>query len=257
MSGFGQNRTAGVGGSDAGRIMSGEWMELWEEKTGRRELPDLSGVLQVQIGIATEDLNLRWFERQTGIEVLCAGCEGLVHSEHKFMRGNLDGWVPGGILECKHTSAFAKDEEIVNRYYPQVQHYLAVTDMSLGYLSVIYGNHRWEFFELEADEEYQARLIEREAEFWWHVETDKQPENPTEEIISIALDDMREVSMEGNNKWAALADDWINTRSAAAAFTRTSKELKSLVEQDVKLAMGHGIKATRSRAGAITIKEMV
>ena len=107
------------------------------------------------------------------------------------------------------------------------------------------------------DEEYRARLSEREAKFWWHVETDTPPENPCEEIVEIALDDMREVSMEGNNEWAALADDWINTRSAAAAFTRTSKELKTLVGQDVKLAIGHGIKATRSRAGAITIKEMV
>jgi predicted phage-related endonuclease len=115
-------RSKGIGGSDAGRIMAGDWVELWEEKTGRREPEDLSDLLQVRIGIATENLNLTWFERRTGIEVLCAGCKGLVHREHKFMRGNLDGWVPGGIIEAKHTSAFAKDEEIVSRYYPQISY---------------------------------------------------------------------------------------------------------------------------------------
>jgi len=250
-------RTAGIGGSDAGRIMSGDWMELWEEKTGRREPEDLSDVLQVQIGIATEDLNLRWFERRTGIEVLCAGCEGLVHREHKFMRGNLDGWVPGGIIEAKHTSAFAKDEEIVSRYYPQVQHYLAVADICLGYLSVIFGNHRWEFFELEFDEAYQDLLIAREEEFWSYVQSDTPPVSPTNEMIAIALDDMREVSMEGNNEWGALADDWLACREPAKHFDAANKGLKELVEPDVKLAVGYGVKVARSKAGALTVREAV
>jgi len=250
-------RSSGVGGSDAGRVMTGDWFALWEEKTGRREPEDLTDVLQVQIGIVTESLNLWWFERRTGIEVFCTGCEDLVHPDHPFMRANLDAWVPGGILECKHTSAFAKDEEIVARYFPQVQHYLAVTDTSLGYLSVIFGNHRWAFFELEADEAYQAELIAREARFWWHVETDTPPENPEEEVLSISLDDMREVSMEGNNEWGALADDWLTCREPAKRFDAANKGLKHLVEPDVKLAVGYGVKVARSKAGALTVRELV
>ncbi|MDH3235721.1 MAG: endonuclease, partial [Alphaproteobacteria bacterium] len=54
-------RSSGVGGSDAGRVMTGDWFALWEEKTGRREPEDLTDVLQVQIGIVTESLNLWWF----------------------------------------------------------------------------------------------------------------------------------------------------------------------------------------------------
>ncbi|HUT49972.1 MAG TPA: YqaJ viral recombinase family protein [Alphaproteobacteria bacterium] len=247
----------GIGGSDAGRVMAGDWFSLWEEKTGRREPEDLTDVLQVQIGIVTEPLNLWWFERRTGIEVFCTGCEDLVHPDHAFMRANLDAWVPGGILECKHTSAFAKDEEIVARYFPQVQHYLAVTDTSLGYLSVIFGNHRWAFFELEADEAYRAELIAREAKFWWHVETDTSPKNPAQEILAIALDDMREVSMEGNNEWGALADDWLTCREPAKHFDAANKGLKELVEPDVKLAVGYGVKVARSKAGALTVRELV
>ena len=225
------------------------------KKTGRREPEDLTDVLQVQIGIATEPVNRWWFERRTGIEVFSSGCEDLVHGEYDFMRANLDGWVPGGIIECKHVSAFAKDEEIVSRYYPQVQHYLAVTETSLGYLSVFFGNHKWTFFELEADAAYQSQLIDHEAMFWWHVENDTPPLNPAKEVVEIALDDMCEVSMEGNNRWAALADDWLACREPAKRFDAANKGLKALIEPDVKLATGHGVKVSRSKAGALTVRE--
>lgn len=249
------NRHQGIGGSDASRVMSGDWLTLWEEKTGRREPEDLSDVLQVQIGIVTEELNRRWFARRTGIEVIDSGCSGLVHSDYPFMRGNLDGWVPGGILECKHVSAFAKDDEIVARYYPQVQHYLAVTDTAVAYLSVIFGNHKWAFFELESDEPYQDQLIAHEAAFWSHVERDIAPEEPDARTVAVAFDDLREVSMEGNNHWAHHAGDWLASREAARTFDGATKALKGLMDADVKLAVGHGVKVSRSRSGALSVRE--
>ena len=51
-----------IGGSDAVRIMEGDWHTLWKEKTGRQEPEDLSWVLPVQIGILTEKKNKEWFE---------------------------------------------------------------------------------------------------------------------------------------------------------------------------------------------------
>ncbi len=73
-------------------------------------------------------------------------------------------------------------------------------------------------------------------------------------MVAIALDDMREVSMKGNNRWAAHADDWLSCKEAAALFANATKGLKGLVEQDVKLAFGHGIKVSRSKAGALTVR---
>ena len=58
------NRKGFIGGSDAVKIMRGEWLELWKIKTGRIEPDNLDHVLPVQIGILTEDLNLSWFERE-------------------------------------------------------------------------------------------------------------------------------------------------------------------------------------------------
>ena len=52
-----KDRRKSLGGSDANRIMRGDWHSLWLEKTGRKEPEDLSWVLPVLIGIATEDLH--------------------------------------------------------------------------------------------------------------------------------------------------------------------------------------------------------
>jgi predicted phage-related endonuclease len=58
-----------IGGSDA-RIIMGQderaLIRLWKEKRGEVGPEDLSGNLIVQLGLATEDLNRTWYERNTG-----------------------------------------------------------------------------------------------------------------------------------------------------------------------------------------------
>jgi len=58
-----------IGGSDA-RIVMGDdeasLVRLWREKRGEIEPEDLSGNLVVQLGMATEELNRRWYEANTG-----------------------------------------------------------------------------------------------------------------------------------------------------------------------------------------------
>ena len=58
------NRQGFIGGSDCVKIMQGEWQELWEIKTDRREPDDLSDNIAVQLGTFTEDFNLQWYEKQ-------------------------------------------------------------------------------------------------------------------------------------------------------------------------------------------------
>ncbi len=58
-----------IGGSDARIIMGDDesaLLRLWREKRGEVEPQDLSGNLIVQLGRATEDLNRRWYEANTG-----------------------------------------------------------------------------------------------------------------------------------------------------------------------------------------------
>src|ERR1700676_1255149 len=58
-----------IGGSDARIIMGKDEKalhRLWREKRGEVAALDLSGVLIVQLGLATEDLNRRWYELNSG-----------------------------------------------------------------------------------------------------------------------------------------------------------------------------------------------
>ena len=248
-------RAKGIGGSDANIIMKGEWQKLWEVKTGRSEPENLDGILAVQMGTYTEPFNVEWYSRQTGIAVSQANTDHLVHPEHTFMRANLDGKIPGGILECKHVSAYAKPEEIQQRYYPQLQHCMVVTDTSLAHLSVFYGNNKWEFYVIQRDPEYIEDLIKREKEFWSYVKTDTEPPNTDPVVVNFSQDEMREVDMTGNNAWASLTADWLENKLANKKFTTAASELKKLVEADVKKASGHGLSINRSKNGALTIRE--
>ena len=58
-----------IGGSDARVIMGDDeaaLLRLWREKRGELEPEDLSGNLVVQLGLATEELNRRWYQTNTG-----------------------------------------------------------------------------------------------------------------------------------------------------------------------------------------------
>ena len=81
------DRNIYFGGSDAGPIMRGEWLRVWNEKTGRAEREDLSKVFRVQLGIYTESFNIAWFRQSTGIEVQT----GQPFKMMDFRGGTVDG----------------------------------------------------------------------------------------------------------------------------------------------------------------------
>src|SRR5829696_6176962 len=63
------DRRSYLGGSDARTVLGKDeaaLLRLWHEKRGEIEPEDLSGNLVVQFGCATEELNRRWFMRETG-----------------------------------------------------------------------------------------------------------------------------------------------------------------------------------------------
>ena len=65
-------RVSYIGGSDARIILGGDeaaLVRLWRQKRGETEPEDLSTNLSVQLGVVTEDLNRRWFERESGRQV--------------------------------------------------------------------------------------------------------------------------------------------------------------------------------------------
>lgn len=253
-------RVMSIGGSDANIIMAGDdaaLLSLWEQKTGRRQPDDLSDVLPVVMGSFTEPLNAAWFEKQTGLRIIARG-DALAHPEDAWRTATLDGGIEAdadiydAIWEAKHVGAFWKDDQILAKYQPQLHHNMAVAGVQKAHLSVFKGNADWLHFEVSYDPDYGAAVRKAEWQFWMAVQADEPPVAYPAPPPPPA-DAMREVDFTGSNEWAALAADWLANQPAAKAFEKCAKELKALVEPDVKLATGHGIKISRSKSGALSI----
>jgi hypothetical protein len=151
------------------------------------------------------------------------------------------------VFEAKHTSSFVKADELLARYMPQLQHNMAVAQCTIAVLSRIFGNGKWECFEVSADWLYQANLFEAEQQFWECVQTGVGPV-PAAVPNAPRPVGVREVCLEGNNRWATSAADWLQHRLAARKHAEATSSLKELVEDDVAPAFGHGIEARRSSA---------
>tara|TARA_R100000231_G_scaffold2492_7_gene4501 strand:+ start:5729 stop:6340 length:612 start_codon:yes stop_codon:yes gene_type:complete len=179
------DRSQGIGGSDATKIVAGDWKDLYLEKKGLKENEDLSFVLPVQLGIYTEDFNRDWFAAQTDMPV--KECDWtLLHNPvdkngSKWMMANLDGFVLNqdlktiGVFEAKHVHAFTKDDSILEKYYAQIQHYMIVSNLPQAWLSIIFGNNKWKSFHVQADKKFQKKLIKAEEMFWQHIINDEEP----------------------------------------------------------------------------------
>ena len=142
------DRRSFIGGSDARIIMGDDeaaLVRLWREKRGEVEPEDLSGVLVVQLGTVTEDLNRRWYERNTGNAVKDVQ-RRILHPVHRWMGATLDGRVdPGGaVFEAKFMLPWTFSEEAAaEKHMAQLQHNMWVADAKSAALSIITGGGKW------------------------------------------------------------------------------------------------------------------
>src|SRR5712671_6272850 len=138
------NRRDFIGGSDA-KIIMGEdettLHRLWREKRGETEPEDLSDNLIVQLGSVTEDLNRRWYERNTGHTITDVQ-RRIQHPVHKWMAATLDGLVEpsGAVFEAKFMLPWTFSEQAAaEKYMAQLQHNMWVANARTAALSVITG----------------------------------------------------------------------------------------------------------------------
>ncbi|MFK8242842.1 MULTISPECIES: lambda-exonuclease family protein [unclassified Facklamia] len=179
-------RSKGIGGSDVGTLLGlnpfKSKYQLWLEKTGQLEAPDIGSNVAVQIGNELENLVARLFMQETGLQVQKDN-KTYFHKDYPFLLANIDRKIIGqkALLECKTTSAFNKaqweDDEIPASYIMQVQHYLNVLDYDKAYIAVIIGNHDFIWKEIERDQEL-IDMYTKEAETFWneHVLKNAAPE---------------------------------------------------------------------------------
>ncbi len=165
-----------IGGSDA-RIVMGDdeaaLLRLWREKRGEVEPEDLSGNLIVQLGSATEELNRRWYQANTG-RVVTDIQKRVRHPALRWMAATVDGRVEatGAVFEAKFRLPWAFSEEAAaEKYMPQLQHNMWVIAARSAVLSVITGGGKWVEITTHADPLYQHLIVTAERKFWRCVES--------------------------------------------------------------------------------------
>jgi predicted phage-related endonuclease len=231
-------------------------IRLWREKRGEIEPEDLSGNLIVQLGLVTEPLNRRWFERNTGRAIKDVQ-KRIQHPVVRWMGATLDGVVEatGAIFEAKFMLPWSFSEEAAaQKYLPQLQHNMWVTNSMTSVLSVITGGGKWVEIAVPADSLYQHLLFTAEKKFWRCVESGEPPRLFGIETPPPRIQTVRVVDMSSSNSWAEFAAQFRETRAAFLKHENAKAELKSLMPEDAKEAVGHGVRARRSKSGAVNFE---
>lgn len=248
-----------IGGSDA-RIIMGDEQEslvrLWREKRGEAEPQDLVDNLIVQLGTVTEVLNRAWYQRASGHTVKDIQ-KRVRHPVHKWMAATLDGTVEqtGAVFEAKFMLPWGFSEEAAaDKHMAQLQHNMWVTASRNAVLSIITGGGKWVEIKIHADPLYQHLLLTAEKKFWRCVQSGEPPALFNIETPRPRLEAVKVVDMSSSNQWAELAATYLRTRDAHDQHEAAKADLKALMPEDAKEATGHGIKAKRSKSGAISFE---
>ena len=251
------NRRCFIGGSDARIIMGDDQaalIRLWREKRGEIEPQDLSGNLVVQLGLATEELNRHWYEANTG-RVITDIQKRVRHRALRWMGATLDGRIAGSdaVFEAKFMLPWSFAEEAAaEKYMPQLQHNMWVVAARSAVLSVITGGGKWVEILADADPLYQHLIATAERKFWRCVESGEQPQLFGVEPPKPRPAAVRIIDMSSSNAWAEFAAMFSRTRQAHLEHEQAKAELKGLMPEDAKEAIGHGVRAKRSKSGAVS-----
>jgi putative phage-type endonuclease len=166
-------RRGGIGASDAPVVMGlSPWQkegELLLLKTGQKAERPANDAMQR--GKRLEPLARLAYVKHTGIEVepMC-----VQSCEHDWMRASLDGLSADGqhVVEIKcpgeKDHSLAAAGRVPEKYYPQLQHILAVTGLG----EIYYWSFRFDhtvLLKVNRDDVFIAALLEKEVAFWARV----------------------------------------------------------------------------------------
>lgn len=164
-----------LGGSDAAAVCGvSPWktvLELWAEKSGLVDPPDLSDNESVQLGTRLEEPICKIFQERTGLKVR-RKTAAYVHPEHEFLIAHVDRVIEGGdaIVEAKNTSDFRRDEWVQDKEVPIEVIYQTMWNMGLagakeGYAAALIGGNKFRWCKFDFDQELFDMMIEKAVDF--------------------------------------------------------------------------------------------
>jgi hypothetical protein len=146
----------------------------------------------------------------------------------------------GAVFEAKFMLPWSFSEEAAaEKYIAQLQHNMWVVASRAAVLSVITGGGKWVEITTHAEPLYQHLIVTAERKFWRCVESGEPPrlfgvEPPKPRIQAVLA----------------------RTRAAYLEHEQ-AKTVKSLIPEDAKEAIGHGVRAKRSKSGAVSFGLLV
>jgi hypothetical protein len=144
------------------------------------------------------------------------------------------------------------EEAAAEKHMAQLQHNMWVTASRTAVLSIITGCGKWVEIAIHADPLYQHLLLTAEKKFWRCVRSGEEPRLFGVEPPRPRLEAVRIVDMSASNSWAEFAATYRRTRPAYQEHEGAKADLKKLLPEDAKEAIGHGLRAKRSKSGAIS-----
>ena len=143
------------------------------------------------------------------------------------------------------------EETAAEKYMPQLQHNMWVVAARTAVLSVITGGGKWVEILAHADPLYQHLIVTAERKFWRCVESGEEPqlfgvEPPKPRLEAVRIVDMSFVQCLGRVRRRSSREPG----QAHLEHEQAKAELKSLMPEDAKEAIGHGLRAKRSKSGA-------
>src|SRR3989442_321388 len=129
---------------------------------------------------------------------------------------------------------------------------MGVANVKVAVLSIITGGGKWVEITIPADSLYQHLLLTAEKKFWRCVETGEPPRLFGVEPPQARIEAVRVVDMSSSNSWAEFAGIFLRTREAYGEHERPKPELKALLPEDAREGIGQGIRARRSKNGAVS-----
>ncbi len=109
---------------------------------------------------------------------------------------------------------------------------------------------------MHADPLYQHLLLTAEKKFWRCVQSGEEPRLFGVEPPRPRHEAVRIVDMSASNAWAEFAAVFRRTRPAHQEHEGAKADLKKLMPEEAKEATGHGLRAKRSKSGAISFDLM-
>ena len=246
-----------IGGSDCVKIMQGNWLELWQVKTGRVESDDLSDNIAVQLGVHTEQFNLDWFAKQH--DCVLGGFQSAYKKQigDVPVKGTVDAMNGSNPVEAKHTNSYNSMDDAIKYYMPQLQMYSHLSQSDGIWVSIIFGNNKWESAFVSYDEEYFNSMWAVVSDFWGYVVRKQEPvgyDEPIQlNIDKIAVDNMVKRDANTDNRFVDAAVTYVNGYEKNRVFENTKKDLKAMVAQNEREVYCDYLTVKRDKRGSLRI----